>query len=98
LPALIEAVDQHSKEPIFPVLIGGAKSVPRLEAANGEGRHNNHHGDPRSARHGHCWWEIDNTYLTIRVLLRLGLASHVITPSLPGSPELAGDRRSPTGL
>jgi hypothetical protein len=33
LPALIEAVDRHSKEPIFPVLIGGAKSVPRLEAA-----------------------------------------------------------------
>jgi hypothetical protein len=33
LPALIEAVDQHSKEPIFPVLLGGAKSVPRLEAA-----------------------------------------------------------------
>ena len=31
--ALIEAVDQHSKEPIFPVLLGGAKSVPRLEAA-----------------------------------------------------------------
>jgi hypothetical protein len=30
LPALIEAVDQHSKEPIFPVLLGGAKSVPRL--------------------------------------------------------------------
>jgi hypothetical protein len=30
LPALIEAVDQHSKEPIFPVLPGGAKSVPRL--------------------------------------------------------------------
>ena len=33
LPALIEAVDQHSKEPIFPVLIGGAKSVPRLVKA-----------------------------------------------------------------
>jgi hypothetical protein len=33
LPALIEAVDQHSIEPIFPLLLGGAKSVPRLEAA-----------------------------------------------------------------
>jgi hypothetical protein len=33
LPTLIEAVDQHSKEPISPMLLGGAKSVPRLEAA-----------------------------------------------------------------
>ena len=33
LPALIEAVDQHSKESIFPVLLGGAKSVPRLVKA-----------------------------------------------------------------
>jgi hypothetical protein len=33
LPALIEAVDPHSKESIFPVLLGGAKSVPRLVKA-----------------------------------------------------------------
>ena len=25
---------------------------------NGEGWHNNHHADSRSARHGHRWWEI----------------------------------------
>jgi hypothetical protein len=37
-------------------------------AGNGEGWHNNHHADPRSARHGDRWWEIDNTYLTIRAL------------------------------
>ena len=36
--------------------------------SNGEGWHNNHHADPRSARHGHRWWEIDNTWLTIRFL------------------------------
>ena len=34
----------------------------------GEGWHNNHHADPRSARHGHRWWELDVTYLTIRLL------------------------------
>jgi len=50
--------------------------------ANGEGWHNNHHADPRSARHGHRWWEIDNTYLTIRFLMWLGLASDVVTPTV----------------
>ena len=35
--------------------------------AMGEGWHNNHHADPRSARHGHRWWELDITYLTIRL-------------------------------
>jgi fatty-acid desaturase len=49
--------------------------------SNGEGWHNNHHADPRSARHGLRWWELDNTYLTIRVLKWLGLASDVVTPS-----------------
>src|SRR5882757_5637386 len=48
--------------------------------SNGEGWHNNHHADPRSARHGHRWWEIDNTWLTIRALEWLGLASDVVTP------------------
>jgi stearoyl-CoA desaturase (delta-9 desaturase) len=40
----------------------------------GEGWHNNHHAFPSMARHGHRWWEIDVTYLTIRLLRRLGLA------------------------
>ena len=50
--------------------------------SNGEGWHNNHHADPRSARHGHRWWELDNTYYTIRFLLWLGLASEVVTPTV----------------
>jgi fatty-acid desaturase len=54
--------------------------------ANGEGWHNNHHADPRSARHGHSRWEIDNTWLTIRFLAWLGLASAVVAPN----PHLAG--------
>jgi fatty-acid desaturase len=49
--------------------------------SNGEGWHNNHHADPRSARHGHRWWEMDNTWLTIRFLAWMGLASDVIAPS-----------------
>ena len=57
--------------------------------SNGEGWHNNHHADPRSARHGHRWWEIDNTWLTIRVLARIGLATDVVAPSahLAGRPK-----------
>jgi fatty-acid desaturase len=49
--------------------------------SNGEGWHNNHHADPRSARHGHRWWEIDNTWLTIRLLMWLGLATDVVPPN-----------------
>jgi len=49
--------------------------------ANGEGWHNNHHADPRSARHGHLWWEVDLTWLMIRLLAALGLARDVATPS-----------------
>ena len=48
---------------------------------NGEGWHNNHHADPRSARHGHLWWEVDVTWLTIRLLVALGLARAVVTPT-----------------
>jgi stearoyl-CoA desaturase (delta-9 desaturase) len=49
--------------------------------ANGEGWHNNHHADPRSARHGLRWWELDLTWLTIRLLAGLGLARRVISRS-----------------
>jgi fatty-acid desaturase len=48
---------------------------------NGEGWHNNHHADSRSARHGHTWWELDVAWLTIRLLMRLGLATNVSLPS-----------------
>jgi stearoyl-CoA desaturase (delta-9 desaturase) len=49
--------------------------------AHGEGWHNNHHADPRSARHGHQWWEIDTTWLVIRLLARLGLFTDVALPA-----------------
>jgi stearoyl-CoA desaturase (delta-9 desaturase) len=48
--------------------------------SNGEGWHNNHHADQRSARHGHDWWEFDVTYLTIRMLAFVGLAHEVLEP------------------
>jgi stearoyl-CoA desaturase (delta-9 desaturase) len=49
--------------------------------AMGEGWHNNHHADQRSAAHGHRWWEFDVTYLTIRLLAILGLAKNVVMPN-----------------
>lgn len=48
--------------------------------ANGEGWHNNHHAEPRAASHGHRWWEIDVTWLTIRALATLGIAKEVVAP------------------
>ncbi len=49
--------------------------------SNGEGWHNNHHADQRSAAHGHRWWEFDVTYITIWVLEKLGLATDVVRPN-----------------
>ncbi|MEM7725679.1 MAG: fatty acid desaturase [Cyanobacteria bacterium P01_A01_bin.45] len=43
----------------------------------GEGWHNNHHAFQYSARHGLQWWEIDITWMTIRLLQILGLARNV---------------------
>jgi stearoyl-CoA desaturase (delta-9 desaturase) len=51
--------------------------------SNGEGWHNNHHADQRSARHGHRWWEFDVTYITIRLLQSVGLAREIIEPRRP---------------
>jgi stearoyl-CoA desaturase (delta-9 desaturase) len=48
--------------------------------SNGEGWHNNHHAQPRAASHGHSWWELDVTYLTLRLLVLLGLAWDVVLP------------------
>jgi len=43
----------------------------------GEGWHNNHHAHPTSARHGLAWYEFDPSWLTIRLLRTLGVASRV---------------------
>lgn len=59
--------DEHSTNNIFVGLI-----------SNGEGWHNNHHAQPRTAAHGHRWWEFDVTYLTIQFLRLIGLAWNVV--------------------
>ena len=48
---------------------------------NGEGWHNNHHADPRSAQHGHRWWEFDFTYMTLSFLERIGLVKNLVRPN-----------------
>ena len=47
----------------------------------GEGWHNNHHALPRSARHGLTWTEIDLTWMQIRLLEILGIATDVQVPT-----------------
>ncbi|HEX4409811.1 MAG TPA: fatty acid desaturase [Xanthobacteraceae bacterium] len=59
--------DEDSRNNVFVGLI-----------SNGEGWHNNHHAHPRSARHGLKWWELDVTWLTVRLLMLLGLAQKVV--------------------
>jgi len=46
----------------------------------GEGWHNNHHAFPTSARHGLRWWELDMSYMLIRVLWLVGLARNIRVP------------------
>jgi stearoyl-CoA desaturase (delta-9 desaturase) len=46
----------------------------------GEGWHNNHHAYQYSARHGLQWWEIDSTWISIRLLQLLGLAKNLKLP------------------
>ncbi len=43
----------------------------------GEGWHNNHHAKPNSARHGLAWYELDITWLQIKLLEKLGIATAV---------------------
>jgi stearoyl-CoA desaturase (delta-9 desaturase) len=49
----------------------------------GEGWHNNHHAHPTSARHGLAWYEFDPSWLTLRVLRRLGIARSIRVAKLP---------------
>ena len=47
----------------------------------GEGWHNNHHAFPFSARHGLRWFEVDATWMTIKVLAWLKLARDIKLPT-----------------
>ena len=57
----------------------------------GEGWHNNHHAFPASARHGLAWWQLDPTYMAIRLWQLVGLASQ---PVLPTPEQLRAKRAS----
>lgn len=50
--------------------------------SNGEGWHNNHHAFPSAASHGHRWFELDVTFLAIRLLARMGFASRIVSPTV----------------
>lgn len=56
--------------------------------ASGEGWHNNHHADPRCAKIGHCWWELDPGWWTIAALAMVGLASEVVAEPRVGEEAL----------
>jgi sn-1 stearoyl-lipid 9-desaturase len=49
----------------------------------GEGWHNNHHAQQRSAAHGMRWFELDVTYVIIRLMEAVGLARKVVRPVPP---------------
>jgi stearoyl-CoA desaturase (delta-9 desaturase) len=49
----------------------------------GEGWHNNHHAHPTSARHGLAWYELDISWIQIKVLRLLGIAKSVQAAKLP---------------
>ena len=50
----------------------------------GEGWHNNHHAHPTSARHGLAWYEIDMTWLQIKLLETFGIAQRVRVVDVDG--------------
>ncbi len=53
--------------------------------SNGDGWHNNHHADQRAASHGHKWWELDVTYVTLLGLRLCGLVWDLVPIGLPTS-------------
>jgi len=48
----------------------------------GEGWHNNHHAYQTSARHGMQWWEVDMTYMAIRLMSFVGMAHSIRLPKI----------------
>jgi stearoyl-CoA desaturase (delta-9 desaturase) len=46
----------------------------------GEGWHNNHHAYPASARQGFKWWEVDPTYMILKMLAAAGIVRDLKAP------------------
>jgi sn-1 stearoyl-lipid 9-desaturase len=59
----------------------------------GEGWHNNHHAFPFSARHGLRWFELDVTWVTIKALQIMRVATDVRLPT----PQMLGRLRAVSG-
>ena len=64
--------------------------------AHGEGWHNNHHADQRSACHGHRWWEFDLSYQVIRTMKLFRLARDVVTPEPKRIQNKYADKQPPS--
>ena len=61
----------------------------------GEGWHNNHHSFQTSARHGLRWWEIDMTYIGIKLMSLVGLTHSIkLAKVAKAAPEANGERTS----
>ena len=81
---------------------GGRRFATRDDSRNswwvalltfGEGWHNNHHAHPTSARHGLAWYELDLTWLQIRLLQWLHVAKAVRVAHVNQVPVLPAPRQ-----
>jgi stearoyl-CoA desaturase (delta-9 desaturase) len=81
-------------------LWGGRRFATRDDSRNnwwvalltfGEGWHNNHHAHPTSARHGLAWYEFDPSWITLKILRKLGIAKSVQCAKLDTA---IGDRKA----
>ena len=63
----------------------------------GEGWHNNHHAFQTSARHGMRWWEIDMTYMALRLMSMVGLVHSLKLPKPRHRPAAPAGRRPDRG-
>lgn len=57
----------------------------------GEGWHNNHHANPRSAKHGLTWYEFDVNWLQIKALEKIGLAKKVYAYELKNDENITAE-------
>jgi fatty-acid desaturase len=58
----------------------------------GEGWHNNHHAHPTSARHGLAWYEFDPSWITLKILRKVGIAKAVQCAKLDSA--IGADRKA----
>ncbi len=64
----------------------------------GEGWHNNHHAYQTSARHGLRWWEVDMTYIAIKLMSFVGLThslkiAKVVAKDAPEAPAVKSEAK-----